>query len=827
MDKYQPHEIEARWQSRWKKAGLFLFKDDRRKPKFYYLDMFPYPSGDLHMGHIRNYTIGDVIARVKVMKGYSVVHPMGWDAFGLPAENAAIQHGIHPKEHTQKNVARMKQQLQQMGYSFNWNLELNTTDPQYYRWTQWIFLKMWEKGLAYKKEAPINFCPSCQVGLANEEVVEGKCERCDTPVERRTLQQWMLKITRYADALLEGLDRLDWPEKVKMMQSHWIGKSEGAEVVFTVKDAEGNDHPLPVFTTRPDTIFGATFVVLSPEHPLVKEVTKKEHVQEVNAYLEQAKKKSERERLQDMGEKTGAFTGAYAINPANGKEVPVYVADYVLMSYGTGAIMAVPAHDERDFAFAKKYGLPIREVIYHEKAKRDDQGNLIQAWTEEGKMINSGQFDGIPSQQAKSQIVDWLAKKSVARKTVKYKIRDWIFSRQRYWGEPIPLVHCPQCGTVPEKEENLPVMLPELKSYKPGKEGRSPLAEIPEFVNTSCPSCGGKAKRETDTMPQWAGSCWYFLRFLNPHVKDDLFDRDRVAHYMPVDLYVGGVEHAILHLLYARFYVKFLHEIGVLPFDEPFRKLFNQGMVLKDGAKMSKSKGNVVSPQEIVEKYGADTLRLYILFLGPPEQDVEWKDKAVEGPWRFLMRTHRMLARLKPYIEEVEEMPDRSSPLYAALHRTIYRVEKDIEERMHFHTAISALMEWVNRLQEALEKENVQGLREQGAFYRYLVKLTLLLLSPFVPHFADEWWNRLGFQGLTYDQPFPQCDQAALRRERVTVIVQVNGKVRGKLEADAGMDEGVLKEKALALPRVRQQLDGKQISKVFVVPDKLINIVIK
>lgn len=829
--KYFPEQVEPKWQKRWEEAKLFATPAEGEK--FYYLDMFPYPSGKLHMGHVRNYTIGDVFCRMMVMQGRRVLHPMGWDAFGSPAENAAIRSGVHPAAYTAENIAKMKTQLKRMGYSFDWSLEFSTTDPDYYRWTQWIFLQMFKRGLAYQQEMPINFCPSCRTGIANEEVVDGACERCGHQVERRPLKQWMLRITRYADRLLEGLDRLDWPEKVKLMQRNWIGKSEGAQVVFVIEGPDGSLHDCPVFTTRPDTLFGATFLVLAPEHPLVERIVFPDRAEEVRAYAAAAAARSELDRQVLEREKTGVFTGACAINPVNDEKIPVWIADYVLMGYGTGAIMSVPAHDQRDFEFARKFGLPIREVISSPEAQRDEKGELIAAYVGEGTNVNSGPFDGRSSQEVREAIVAWLAEKGKGAPRVQYKLRDWIFSRQRYWGEPIPIVHCPACGPVPVPESELPLRLPETNRFEPSGTGESPLVNLLEFIHTRCPSCGGEARRESDTMPQWAGSCWYFLRFVNPRYDKGPFDPEAVKAWMPVDLYVGGVEHAILHLLYARFFVMFLHDIGALEFDEPFRRLFNQGMVLKDGAKMSKSKGNVVEPDRIIEKYGADTLRLFILFVGPADQDAEWTDQGVEGAYRFLLRAHRLLTqwadqvRSAPAIPLSQAIPEgEDARLLRRLHATIAKVRGDVEERLSFHTAIAALMEWMNALGDYLKEMPRPLPAAKASLVRVALRSTVLLLSPFVPHFSDEMWERLGEEGFCYRQPFPQADPRWLTREEVTYVVQVNGKLRERLTAPADASRELVEAQARASKKVAHYLEGRQVKKVIFVPRKLLNFVV-
>ncbi|MCD6422133.1 leucine--tRNA ligase, partial [bacterium] len=681
--KYIPQKIEPKWQKFWLKNKTFrtLDPDKTKKPKFYVLDMFPYPSGaGLHVGHPRGYTATDIVARMKKMQGYNVLHPMGWDAFGLPAENYALQHKIHPQIITQRNIKRFKKQLISLGFAYDWDREINTTDPDYYKWTQWIFIQLFKHGLAYEAEVPINFCPSCGTALANEEVINGRCERCKTKVVRKKLRQWMLKITAYADRLLKDLDELDWPEYIKEMQRNWIGRSEGATIKFKVKDSP---EVIEVFTTRPDTLFGATYVVLAPEHPLALKLSKGKHRKEVEDYIKEAEQKTELERTDLAKEKTGAFTGSYAINPVNGEAIPIWVADYVLAHYGTGAIMCVPAHDERDFEFAKKFGLPIKEVI---SPSGQPSGELKEAYTEPGILINSGKFSGMRSEVAKKEIVKWLSQRGLAKKTVTYRLRDWIFSRQRYWGEPIPIVHCEKCGKVPVPEKDLPLRLPYVKHYEPSGTGESPLVKIKNWVNTTCPRCGGPAKRETNTMPQWAGSSWYYLRYIDPKNKKALVAKTKEKYFMPVDLYVGGAEHAVLHLLYARFWHKFLYDIGVVSTKEPFQKLINVGTILApDGKKMSKSLGNVINPDDLIKQYGADALRLYEAFIGPFRQRVAWDPQGIVGTKRFLDRVWGLIKR--------KHRADRNEEIEKKLHQLIKKVEEDIEN-FEFNTAVSAMMEF-------------------------------------------------------------------------------------------------------------------------------------
>lgn len=829
QEKYDFKVIEEKYQKIWKEKNIFKCELSPKKKKFYYLDMFPYPSGEMHIGHVRNYVLGDVISRFMIMRGYNVLHPMGWDAFGLPAENAAIQQKIHPAKLTQHNVDKMREQIKSLGISYDWEREINTSSSSYYKWTQWIFVKMYKRGLAYKKMMPINWCPKCLTGLANEEVQGGRCERCGEETTKRDLSQWMLKITAYADRLLNDLDKLNWPEKVKIMQKNWIGKSEGAEVTFKIISAkDGKEHRILIFTTRPDTLFGATFFVLAPEHPLLGEITEKDREKEVKMYLDEVRKKSDIDRTSKDLEKTGIFTGAYAINPVNSQKIPVYIADYVLMSYGTGAIMAVPAHDERDFEFAKKYDIPIIEVISSPLSLKNDRGDLLSAWTNEGVLINSEHFSGLYFEDAKWKINDWLKDKKLAKRTVNYKLRDWVFSRQRYWGEPIPVIYCDTCGEQVVEEDKLPVLLPEVENYQPPGDGRSPLSGILEFVHTECPKCKGPAERETDTMPQWAGSSWYFLRFADPHNQDEIFNQEVVHSYLPVDQYVGGIEHAILHLLYARFFTKVLYDVGVIKFDEPFLKLFNQGMVLKDGAKMSKSRGNVVSPDEIIEKYGADTLRLFILFVAPPEFDAEWSDKGVEGCFRFLNRVWRLFrqitdndSRITNYeLIDFDKLSEREKKLIRKVHKTIKRVSEDMDIRWHFNVVVSSLMELVNEMFTFLDND-----KTSPSLY-YAAEKLVLLLSPFVPHLAEELWSKLGKKSLLYFEKWPTYQPEYLIDEEITVVVQINGKVRDKITVEADISEEELKEKILQKEKIEKIIKVNPLKKFIYVKGKLVNMVI-
>lgn len=798
MSTYNHKVIEKKWRTYWDDNKVYRIEPDSKRPKFYCLDMFPYPSGSgLHVGHWRGYVLSDVWSRFKTLQGYQVLHPMGWDAFGLPAENDAITKGIHPRESTAKNVANFKRQLNEIGAMYDWEREIDTTDPDYYKWTQWIFLQMYKRGLAYQKEMPINFCPSCQTGLANEEVIGGECERCGTSVEKKQLNQWMLKITAYADRLLASLDTLDWPEKVLKMQESWIGRSEGADVKFAI---DGKDQSVSVYTTRPDTLFGATYMVLAPEHELVKELTTQEQAAAVEKYVAQALTKSSVERMASK-EKTGVFTGAYGINPVNGTKIPIWVSDYVLIDYGSGAIMAVPAHDQRDFEFAEKFDLPIIPVI------ADLDGNVPELpYVMDGKLINSGAFDGLATEAGKEAIVKLLESQDKGKATVQYKMRDWVFSRQRYWGEPIPIVHCPSCGEVPVPESELPIRLPDVENYQPTGTGESPLALIDEWVNTSCPKCGGAAKRETNTMPQWAGSCWYFLRYIDPDNDQALADPEKIKQWAPVDLYVGGVEHAVLHLLYSRFYVMFLKDIGVVDFDEPFTRLFNQGMVTKDGQKMSKSKGNVVNPDELVEVYGADSLRIYELFIGPPEVDAEWMDNGIEGVYRFIQRVWTLVER------SLAKMPESSLESEKLRHRLIATVTERIES-FKLNTAVSAFMTYINEVGKTADKASLETL--------------IILLAPMAPHLAEELWVKLGNESSVFKASWPQADPAMLVVDQVTIAVQVNGKTRATIEVAADATQDQAWDQAADITSVKNALEGKQIVKTIYVPGRILNVVVR
>ncbi len=826
-ERYNFKEIEAKWQARWEKEKLYKTPDFSRKPKFYCLEMFPYPSGKLHMGHVRNYSIGDVVARFKTMRGFHVLHPMGWDAFGLPAENAAIKHGnVHPADWTMDNIRAMRAQLKQLGISYDWDREVATCHPGYYKWTQWLFLQLYHRGLAYKKKAPVNWCPSCATVLANEQVVGGGvCERCKTPVERRELEQWFFRITAYAERLLKDLELLEgWPEKVKVMQENWIGKSEGAELRFKVA---GMEEEIVVFTTRPDTVYGVTYMVLAPEHPLVEKlVAGKPQEEEVREFVRRVRNMREIDRASTTLEKEGVFTGVFCVNPFTGEQVPILVANYVLMEYGTGAVMGVPAHDQRDFEFARKYNLPIRVVIQPPGEELDPE-TMTCAYEGDGVMVNSGPFNGLTKEEGIKAVVKYAEEKGLGRSAVNYRLRDWLISRQRYWGAPIPIIYCKACGTVPVPEEDLPVLLPREVEFKP--TGQSPLASCPEFVNTRCPRCGGPARRETDTMDTFVCSSWYYYRYTSPRDENQPWDRAKVDYWLPVDQYIGGVEHAILHLLYSRFFTKVLYDLGLVSVQEPFTNLLTQGMVLKDGAKMSKSKGNIVSPEDIVERYGADTARLFILFAAPPEKDLEWSDQGVEGCYRFLNRVWRLVTAVAP---EIAGAPSRPSgrlvgvnrEMHRLTHQAVKKVTEDIEKRFNFNTAISAIMELVNALYQYRE---VPETDRDPAVMREAVEHLLLLLAPFAPHIAEELWEAIGHRESIHRQPWPAYDQEALVEDEITIVVQVNGRVRERVLVPAGISTEEMKEVVLAQPRVRQLLEGKEVLKIIPVPGKLVNIVVR
>ena len=811
MDAYDPQAIERKWQQVWEETDAFVTAnpDDPAaadSSKAYVLEMLPYPSGELHMGHVLNYTLGDVVSHVRRRHGYRVLRPMGYDAFGLPAENAAIREGGHPRDVTERNIAAIRMQIKRMGWSIDWTREVSTAEPEYYRWTQWLFLKLYEAGLAYRKAAPVKWCPNDQTVLANEQVIDGRCERCGWEVEVRNLEQWMFRITDYADRLLDDMALLEsWPERVLTMQRNWIGRSEGAEVVFRV---EALDADVPVFTTRPDTLFGATFFVLAPEHPLVERFAElAPNGDELRDYARRAAAKKGEERAQSE-EKTGVFTGFYAVNPVNDARIPIWVADYVLMEYGTGAIMAVPAHDERDFAFAKNFELPIVQVVAPASGEVDEESPYVEH-TETEVLVNSGEFTGLAAPEAKRRIVEMLEQRGLGRATTSYRLRDWLLSRQRYWGCPIPVIHCERCGTVPVPEDDLPVVLPEVDDYLP--KGRSPLAAAEAWVHVACPSCGGDARRETDTMDTFVDSSWYFLRYTDPHNDRAPFERALVDFWLPVNQYIGGIEHAILHLMYARFFTKALYDLGIVGFVEPFARLFNQGMIYRFGAKMSKSKGNVVSPDELVAQHGADALRVYILFMGPADQDKEWQETGVEGAARFLQRLWRVAGA------ELDREPTgvtTGTPLARKAHETIVKVTDDIERRFVFNTPVSAVMELVNEISRS----------EDDPASRFAVETAVSLIQPYAPHVAEELWSALGHSRL-WELPWPVADDTQLERESIVLVCQVNGKVRDRIEVPAGLSEDELVARARASERVQMHLNGKE-PKVFVVPDKLVNFVV-
>lgn len=821
-ERYNFREIEKKWQKYWADNNTFKMEEKPDMEKYYVLEMFPYPSGKLHMGHVRNYSIGDVVARFKNMQGYNVLHPMGFDSFGLPAENAAIKHGVAPDIWTWDNIHEMEEQLSELGLSYDWDREVCTCHPDYYKWMQWIFIQFYKKGLAYKKENPVNWCPDCQTVLANEQVVDGVCERCGAPVGKKNLSQWYFKITDYAERLLKNLDTLDgWPNKVKIMQKNWIGKSVGAEVDFAIKDDE---RKLKIFTTRVDTLFGVTYMVLAPEHPYVNSLVEgTEYEQAVKEYIDRCQHMSDIERTSTSNEKTGVFIGKYAINPVNGKEVPIYISDYVLMGYGTGAIMAVPAHDERDFDFATKFGLDIIPVV--DPGNPDiDVNNLKDAFVAEGTMINSGKFDGMNNREAIKKVIEWVEEEGIGKATVNYRLRDWLISRQRYWGTPIPMIHCEHCGWVPEKEENLPVLLPTDIEFT-GK-GESPIATSKTFVDTVCPVCGAPAKREIDTMDTFLDSSWYFLRYCDPKNENEVFDKEKVKYWMNVDQYIGGVEHAILHLMYARFFQMALYDLGLVTDEEPFKNLLTQGMVNKDGKKMSKSLGNVVSPAEILEKYGADTARLFILFAAPPEKELDWSDAGVEGSFRFLNRVYRLVYEtVQKYgfkTTDFEIRNDNDKQLNYMANYAVKKVSDDAGGRFQFNTAISTIMEFVNELYRYKELPDVN----EGLINACIEKL-VLILSPFTPHVCEEMWEYLGHTGSLYNVGWPAYDESALVKDSVEIVIQINGKVKEKMSVASGLGRDELQKTVMESEAAVRAVDGRNIVKVIAVPDKLVNIVVK
>ncbi len=816
---YDFSAIEKKWQDKWEADKAFK-TEISDKPKYYTLEMFPYPSGNLHMGHVRNYSIGDVVARFKKMQGFNVLHPMGWDSFGLPAENAAIKNGANPKDWTYSNIDNMRDQLKNLGISYDWDREVATCKPDYYKFTQQLFLKFFNNDLAYKKKSYVNWCPSCQTVLANEQVVNGKCERCKSEVGKKDLEQWFFKITEYADELLQDLDKLKgWPDKVKTMQANWIGKSRGAEVSFKI---DGTDESLTVYTTRPDTIFGVTYMVIAPEHPVVaKLIEGSETEEECKAFIHKMQFLNEIERTSSEAEKEGVFTGRYMINPITGDKIPLFLANYVLTDYGTGVVMAVPAHDQRDFDFAKKYNLPIKVVITPDGS--DIDGNTMEASFEaEGIMVNSGEFNGMGNREALQKIIDFMDEKGIGESKVNFRLRDWLISRQRYWGAPIPVIYCEDCGAVGVPESELPVMLPEDVEFT--GQGKSPLTTSKTFVNAPCPKCGKMGTRETDTMDTFVCSSWYFLRYCDPKNENEPFNFDALKYWMGVDQYIGGVEHAILHLLYARFFTKALHKMGLVPVDEPFDNLLTQGMVLKDGTKMSKSLGNVVSPEEIISKYGADTARLFILFAAPPERDLEWSDTAVEGSYRFINRVFRFVTDNLDKIDinstyDKAALTSEDKELRFVLNSTKKKGTDDISVRFNFNTAISGIMELVNAMYAYKGTNN--------ALLSECVKDTVTMLAPFIPHVTEELWQILGGEGSIHNQPWVKYDESALVKDEIELVVQVNGKIKGKIVVGASLTDDDIKALAVSDDKVKAFTEGKEIVKVIVVKGRLVNIVVK
>ena len=819
---YRPQEIEAKWQKRWEESKLFKVEVDDSKQKYYLLEMFPYPSGRIHMGHVRNYTIGDVVARYKKMKGFNVLHPMGWDAFGMPAENAAIASGVHPKKWTYENMAYMKVQLKRMGFSYDWDREIATCDANYYQWEQLFFIEMFEKGLVYKDRTFLNWCDSCKTVLANEQVEAGACWRCGTQVYLREYDQWFFKITKYAQELLDNTERLKegWPERVLTMQRNWIGRSTGSLLRFAI---DGTNDNIEVFTTRPDTLYGATFMSIAPEHPLSKTLPKgTDQEVAVKAFIEKTLKEDKITRTSDSYEKEGVFTGRYCTNPLTGFLMPIYVANFVLYDYGTGAVMAVPSHDQRDFEFARKYGLTIIVVIQPEGEELKAE-TMEAAYEGEGVLVNSQQFNGMRNTDAMKGITEHLHTLGRGEPTINFKLRDWGISRQRYWGAPIPVVHCEKCGTVPVKKEDLPIILPEDVTLTGA--GESPIAQVESFVNTECPSCGGKARRETDTMDTFVESSWYFIRYASPSHKDKAFDAKEVAYWMPVDQYIGGIEHAILHLMYSRFFTMVLRDLGHVEFDEPFERLLTQGMVIKDGAKMSKSKGNVIDPEDMIARYGADATRLFTLFAAPPEKDMDWSDQGIEGTYRFLTRLWRLAMDIKTMegTSEVTQVPASVEAIMRKTHQTIRKVTEDIDKRFRFNTAIAAMMELINDLYKAKE---VATETQEAAVLKYSIEHLIIMLSPFVPHIADELWETIGLSGRLFEHPWPEFDPNWTQDSNVTIAVQVNGKLRGTIEMPKDTPQAEVETAAYSDTNVKRFIEGVSIRKVIYVPNKIINIIV-
>lgn len=828
--RYDAESIELKWQQYWIDHNSFNCEIDTARPKYYVLEMFPYPSGNIHMGHVRNYSIGDVVARFRRMQGYNVLHPMGWDAFGLPAENAAIKHNIHPGTWTYSNIDNMRKQLKRLGYSYDWRREVATCHPKYYKWEQEFFLKWLEKGLVYRKKAPQNWCPNCHTVLANEQVEDGKCWRCDSVVEQKELTQWFLKITDYADELLADLKKLEggWPDRVLSMQNNWIGKSVGAEAAFKLENGSGE---IKIFTTRPDTIFGVTFMTLAPEHPLVETlIAGRDNEAQIREFITKTRNMDRIARQSDSLEKEGIFTGAYCINPFTGDKVPVWLGNFVLAEYGTGAVMAVPAHDQRDFEFAKKYNIPMKAVISADGNQVDVQ-SFDCAYTEPGIMINSGEFSGTPNEEGKAKIIEALEKNGFGKKTVNFRLRDWNISRQRYWGAPIPVVYCEECGMVPVNKEDLPILLPlDVKTHE---DGRSPLPTFDAFVNTTCPKCGKPAKRETDTMDTFVESSWYFARYTDARNEEAPFTQEALSYFMPVDQYIGGVEHAILHLLYARFFTKVLRDFGYIPhtIDEPFTNLLTQGMVLKDGSKMSKSKGNVVDPTEMIGKYGADTVRLFCLFAAPPERDFDWSEAGIEGSFRFLQRVWRLYHEIRSNIfamkpcSSTKEQADTAEAKALRLreHATVKKVSEDIGNRYQFNTAIAAIMELVNEIYSL--KDNLIKTENGKAVLSSSISTVIALLSPITPHICEEFWQDLGLEGTVSEQPWPEYKEEALEKDVLTIVIQINGKLRGKIDVPSSASKEEIEKLAATEPSIQKHLDGLTIRKIIVIPQKLVNIV--
>ncbi len=828
---YNFTEIESKWQGFWEGCGLFRIDENSTKEKFYCLVMFPYPSGTLHVGHGRNYIIGDVVSRYKIMKGYNVLSTIGWDAFGLPAENAAIKGGSHPALWTKNNIKVMKHQLYRWGVGYDWDREITSCNPNYYKWTQWIFLKLYENDLSYKKKAAVNWCPSCATVLANEQVIEGCCERCETQVRQRDLEQWFFRISKYAQKLLDDIPLLEgWPERVKTMQANWIGRNEGVLIDFNL---ENSNETISCFTTRPDTLYGVTFVSLAPEHPTIRKLisgTPEDNA--VMSFVERARNQGVAERTAEGTEKEGMFSGKYVINPINNERVPVWIANYVLMEYGTGAVMCVPAHDQRDFLFARKYNLPIKIVIQPE-GKELNANTMKEAYIENGIQVNSGIFSGMFNTKAMNRIPEFLESKGMGKKTVTYRLRDWLISRQRYWGAPIPIIYCEKCGTVPVSETQLPVELPEKVEFKP--HGMSPLSQVDSFINTSCPKCSGMARREIDTMDTFVDSSWYFLRYLSPKEDTKPFISDKVNKWLPVDQYIGGVEHAILHLLYARFITKVLYDIGYINFNEPFRHLFTQGMIIKDGAKMSKSRGNVVSPDILIDKYGADTQRLYILFIGPPQKDAEWNDRGVLGAHRFL---NRLWQKVSDYEEVYTRVPykkidnknlsEAAKALYRQTNQTIKKITEDIDTYWHFNTAIASVMELLNSV-DSFNVKIPHNSEEEPEFnvFRYTMENILLLMAPLIPHICEELWEIMGHKPGIFQQSWPKYDENAIQEDVVEIVIQINNKVRSHITVTANIINDELKKRVLSDERVIALIEGKKIVNTIIVPKKLINIVVK